>query len=403
MKKMSKHWIVMVLMCGLSASAIGICANCLGVFYTPMSNELNVLRGTLANGSTISSFITAIISLFILKLINEKNYKLYLTAGVLLASISTALFSSVNSIGFFYVLNIIRGFGVSAFGAVIYTTIINKWFKQNLGLATSIVMSFAGILGALGAPVFNMVIEMMGWRTGFVIMGVAIFLFCLPAILYRYSIDPQNEGLLPYGETQKVEAVESVKVNGKFNYFSVSFITVLIFSLTMSTFTGISMHLSGFAESIGLSSSVGAFMISLAMIGNISGKLIVGSLSDRIGWFKSVMIMMSIVVVAAGILLVADNAMIGYAGSLLIGINYSVVTVGLVLITKNIFGSENYTRAYPVISFLSSIGSAMANSLVAYAYDFTGKYNIVFIAVLMISALGYILLITAYKTKGKAN
>ena len=45
----------------------------------------------------------------------------------------------------------------------------------------------------------------------------------------------------------------------------------------------------------------------------------------------------------------------------------------------------------------------MANSLVAYAYDFTGKYNIVFIAVLMISALGYILLITAYKTKGKAN
>ena len=163
-------------------------------------------------------------------------------------------------------LNIIRGFGVSAFGAVIYTTIINKWFKQNLGLATSIVMSFAGILGALGAPVFNMVIEMMGWRTGFVIMGVAIFLFCLPAILYRYSIDPQNEGLLPYGETQKVEAVESVKVNGKFNYFSVSFITVLIFSLTMSTFTGISMHLSGFAESIGLSSSVGAFMISLAMM-----------------------------------------------------------------------------------------------------------------------------------------
>ncbi|MDY5996926.1 MAG: hypothetical protein SPJ09_00060 [Erysipelotrichaceae bacterium] len=47
MNKLSKHWLVMIYMCGLSAAAIGVSANCLGVFYVPVSNALGVMRGTL--------------------------------------------------------------------------------------------------------------------------------------------------------------------------------------------------------------------------------------------------------------------------------------------------------------------------------------------------------------------
>ena len=128
MNKLSKHWLVMIYMCGLSAAAIGVSANCLGVFYVPVSNALGVMRGTLTFAITIASIITAVINLFILKLLNNKNFKKYMLLGIILASGATALMSIVTSIWHFYLLNVFRGIGLALFGAVIYTTIINNWF-----------------------------------------------------------------------------------------------------------------------------------------------------------------------------------------------------------------------------------------------------------------------------------
>ena len=35
-------------MCCLAASSIGLCTNAIGVFYTPVSKSLHVLKGTFA-------------------------------------------------------------------------------------------------------------------------------------------------------------------------------------------------------------------------------------------------------------------------------------------------------------------------------------------------------------------
>lgn len=67
MKKLNnksyKHWVVVALMCSLSASSIGLCTNSIGVFYTPVSESLKVLKGTFAFQDTLSSLAIAIVSL----------------------------------------------------------------------------------------------------------------------------------------------------------------------------------------------------------------------------------------------------------------------------------------------------------------------------------------------------
>ena len=45
---MKKHWLVLVCCCGLAAASIGISINSSGVFYTPVSKNLHMLRGTFA-------------------------------------------------------------------------------------------------------------------------------------------------------------------------------------------------------------------------------------------------------------------------------------------------------------------------------------------------------------------
>ena len=43
---MKKHWSVLIYCCGLAAASIGISINSSGVFYTPVSKSLHILRGT---------------------------------------------------------------------------------------------------------------------------------------------------------------------------------------------------------------------------------------------------------------------------------------------------------------------------------------------------------------------
>ena len=53
--KSSKHWLVLIVCCGLAASSIGVSINSSGVFYTPVSTSLGIMRGTFSMHMTIFS------------------------------------------------------------------------------------------------------------------------------------------------------------------------------------------------------------------------------------------------------------------------------------------------------------------------------------------------------------
>lgn len=106
--KSYKHWMIVFLMCCLAASSIGLCTNAIGVFYTPVSKSLHVLKGTFAMHATLSTLITALTSLKMSKLIRKYNYKKILLIGVLLSSVSTWMMSYSRSVYLFYILGILR-------------------------------------------------------------------------------------------------------------------------------------------------------------------------------------------------------------------------------------------------------------------------------------------------------
>lgn len=62
-------------MCCLAASSIGLCTNAIGVFYTPVSKSLHVLKGTFAMHATLSTLTTALTSLKMSKIIKNITIK----------------------------------------------------------------------------------------------------------------------------------------------------------------------------------------------------------------------------------------------------------------------------------------------------------------------------------------
>ena len=76
---MKKHWLVLVCCCGLAAASIGISINSSGVFYTPVSKNLHMLRGTFSMHMTLFSLATAMMSLFVPKIYEKFAFKKVLT------------------------------------------------------------------------------------------------------------------------------------------------------------------------------------------------------------------------------------------------------------------------------------------------------------------------------------
>lgn len=392
--KSYKHWMIVFLMCCLAASSIGLCTNAIGVFYTPVSKSLHVLKGTFAMHATLSTLITALTSLKMSKLIRKYNYKKILLIGVLLSSVSTWMMSYSRSVYLFYILGILRGIGVGIGGMVPITVIITNWFDEKHGLATSLALSFSGLAGAIFSPLLSSWIISYGWQMTYRLMASCILILVLPVLIVPWKINPQEEGMLPYGYQEKKDTIKIQ--NKKVNLITISFICMCIFTLLHTSITGISQHLSGIALSIHLSATSGAILMSLTMIGNISTKLLIGFLSDLLNPIKAVIIMILANYFSLGLLflgVIHQEIMLLYIGSFMFGSIYSVGAVGIPMLTRYFFGNENYARTYSVIGFLTNVGSASSLTLIGYLYDFTQSYQMVFIIALCFHLINLILLV----------
>ena len=402
----NKHWLVVAMMCCLAAGAIGICTNATGVFYTPVSESLGVLRGSFAMHATLQSLAMAVVTLYIPKIMDRMNYRRVLLAGVILSVVTTALMGISSSLWMFYVLGILRGIGTGVFGIVPLTMVISNWFDQKHGLATSIALSFSGLAGAVFSPLFSSLITSFGWKNAYFIQAAALLAVTLPALVARWTVQPKDSNLLPYGYEEKNH--EQIRINRSgFNFITVSFVCMCIFCILHTSITGVSQHLSGFATSIGLSAAFGATLISLTMIGNISTKLLIGIISDRFGPIRACVIMIvtnmiSLVLMMAG--MPSANELILTIGAFVFGSVYAVGAVGLPLLTRYFFGQENYSIAYAKIGFLTSVGSSSSLTLIGYLYDFTGTYLYMFVIAMAFHIIDLcLLMIIMKKVKNEYN
>lgn len=392
--KSQKHWIVLALCCGLAAASIGVSINSSGVFYTPVSESLNMMRGTFSMHMTIFSLVTAFSAFLVPKLMKHVSYTAILTISVIVAVISTGLMALGKNAMIFYILAAIRGMSTAMFSIVPLTMIVNGWFEEKHGLATSIVFGFSGLAGSICSPILSSCIEAYGWQMGYIIKAGILLVLCLPAVLYPFHVESRDDGYLPYGYVEKTTH-QQMNETKPFHFITIAFIGFFIFGLLCSCITSVTQHLPGFAESIGMSSVVGASLLSAGMIGNIVSKLVIGGLSDRMGAVKATIVMMIVNGLGIVFLLMGQSEYLLIVGSFFFGSSYGIGAVALPLLTKHYFGVKYYDKAFPSISFASNLGAAISLSMVGYIYDFLGSYTYAFmIALLMIVMAGVLLIIT---------
>src|SRR5690625_7673756 len=108
----------------------GIINSSIGVFYSPVSESLGILRGSFAFHSTITMSVVGIVSLFIPPSIDRFGWKRTVAVALILVVIGTSGMAFTSSLMGIYLLGALRGMAAACFGSVPRAMIINPWFDE---------------------------------------------------------------------------------------------------------------------------------------------------------------------------------------------------------------------------------------------------------------------------------
>ena len=398
-----KPWLVLVVCCGLAAVSMGILCNSIGVFYTPVAEDLGVLKGSFTLHVTITSIVASFVALMIPKVLEKIDYKIILIAATAVCAASAFLMGLSTKLWHFYVLGALRGIGLNFMSLIPITMIIGNWFTKSNGLATSLVLCFSGIAGAIFSPLFTSIITHQGWRYAYFVMGIFIIALSLPAILFPFKIDPAKEGAEPYGGVVKVTSQQTKIEGSNFNPKTLYFGIFVYVAVTITAITCFPQYFPSYALTVHLSASTGAVMLSSCMIGNITSKLVIGFLSDKIGSIKSTLVMLVCNLTALVILLLNPGQNLALFAAFIYGSIYSLGAVGIALLTKDFFGFANYSQAYSKVSFFTGFAGALAASFIGYIYDFAQSYKVVIVLFIVMQLLIYVSLFYLAKNNKRKN
>lgn len=377
MKIKGTYLIVLVAMCGLIASGVGLVTNIAGLFFSPVAEEIGVSKGQVSLTLTICNICFALGGMLSPALMKARNPKPLLIGATVALTASTAALALCHSIVTMYALCVVRGLAAGVIGMVFATTVLGNWFVEGLGLVTSIAFGCSGIAGAVFSPIMSGVIASAGWRTGYLVTAVLTVLLNLPAILFLPAVEPSTCGRRALGAGSAQAGTASKKQGASSSATSISaalFALVFAYAVICSGITALPQHFPGISESFGLGAATGATMLSLCMISNTGGKVLFGILVDKIGARMSILAYSVGIFVGCALMLFVHTPFTMLLAAVLFGLCYALGTVGISMTAREVFGDANYTRVYPTFSLGGNFANAIFSSVVGFMYDFSGGY-----------------------------
>jgi MFS family permease len=387
MNEKTKLLLVQLRCCLLLGGGIGLLSNCIGLFYTPISQELGVGRGSVALMVTLQSLASAFFSPVFAKLVKKIKIQHLMSAGVILSSLAVFVMSMAKSIYVFYVCGILAGIGVTNFSALPVSMILRSWFGEKSGSRLGIAQAFTGLCAAIFNPVLGRIITGSDYHKAFVFMMAGLFILCMPcAVTLRMKDEPAAAAKPTEKESAKAKAARDSVMT------SALFATFLLCGFCITTQNGMNSHFSALAVSVGFPLTFGATVVSFQSIFNSTWKLIFGFVLDKLGPVRACNIFNCIGFTGVMILLLGSrNPILLIIGVSMYACNFSVSTVGIPTLMMEAAG-KNYIDYYSKQNMVQTVAYAFGTTMYGTLSDITGGYTVPLIVVEVMTVSAFLLL-----------
>lgn len=350
----------------LAIMAMALTSSTISFFLEPVCESLQISRGSFSMIFSFMNVSGALSNPFLGQYANKKGVRGILLVTGLWSGICMVLLSMVTKLWMLYAVT----FCLGLFGATCLTLCGNVIVQQNYSGAQA-----SGILGAVmaatgvGGMFFSLlipgVISAVGWRTGFLVMGICwLTLLWLGALLLgkqtMFQGDRDN-GAVGLGMT-RAEALKSPRL-----YLQILVITVI------SACCGLQQQLPSLLGERGFSGGQVSIMISAMTVFLALGKFGQGLFYGKVGVEKGGLL--TIGAFALGCLAVLTKVLI-WPALVLLAVGMGIYTTLLPVVVRHVFGSREYASIWALIATVGSVGAVVGYPLWGVVYDLTGNYTL---------------------------
>jgi MFS family permease len=369
-----------------------------GVFFSALIEEFGWSRGALSGAFALYAFGYSGLAVVSGHLTDRWGPRAVIAVGGAFLGAGWIAMSATSAIWHPYVFyGVVAAIGMSTANVPCSATVA-RWFVRRRGFATG--LATAG--GSLGAfclpPLAQILVSGVGWRRAYVIFGAAILL-SLNLLAPLMKRDPEGLGLTPDGDSP-AEHTAAPSARGSDYTMREAMRTRtfwVLFSLFAATWIPIFaplVHLVPLARGLGVDPLVAATLVSALGMAGIAGRLIMGSLSDRIGRRSAIGIGLILQIFAFLGFAVAGALPALYAASIAFGFSYGAVASLFPAIVADFFGREQAGSLVGLLFAMSGSMAALGPLGAGFIYDRTGSYGPAWVAsaALNVVALGLLAL-----------
>lgn len=368
------------------------------ILKSPLATEFKWGASELALNFTLAMSFFCIGGLLGAHLSKKVGHRIALIASGILSALGFVLtaYLSGASVALLYVTyGVLAGLGIGiAYNVVIAT--VSAWFPDKKGFCSGCLMMGFGasalILGNVANSLFK---STLGWRTTYVILGVAICVIMILASLLLTK--PTEETVLPQ---PKVTTSSSTEVFKHTDYTAIQMLRRPSFWMAfvcISFLAAVGSSVISFAKDLALSVNatepLAVTLVGILSVCNGLGRIFTGAVFDVIGRRKTMLYANILTIFAAGVTLIAvsiGSLPLCIAGLCLTGISYGACPTITAAFTSSFFGMKYFSTNMALMTFTVMGGSLIA-TVSNKVLEATGGYNATFFMLLALTFVALIL------------
>lgn len=293
------------------------------VFVGPISEDLGISSASIATAYGLATLFAAFLLPQTGRLIDRYGARRVLGLIVVLLGLACALFGAAANILWLGV-----GFGLLRFlgqGSLMLgcANLVSHWFSRSRGFAMGLMALGFGLSMAVHPPLSQVLIDTIGWRQAWVVLGLLTWLLMLPPVLFLVHNTPGPLGLKPDGRRREgaeaeapEEAVVGLTLREALREPSFYLLSFGWFAIAMLV-TTLHFYQVSIVTAQGLSSDLAAELFTVSAVAMVVAMPLVGRLFDRVR---------TRVVFATGLLITGANLVgITFVGDMVTGLGYAVL------------------------------------------------------------------------------
>lgn len=361
------------------------------IFVAPLEKEFGWKRAETSNVFTIAVVVFALTFILAGRLQDKFGpFRVSLIGGVLV-SLGFFLCAFTHSLNYLYVcFGVIGGLG-NGFGYATPIPVMAKWFPDKRGLAVGLAVGGYGGGSAIFGPLANLkLIPAYGVHTTFMILGV-IFLFM--TVIGAFLLQNPPAGYKPAGWTP-APAAKAAATTYDFTPSEVLrtptfYFMWVAYALGCSAGLMVISQLVPFAKSVGIASAAIATMgLVVGAIGNASGRILSGWMSDALGRLNVLRLMIGVSMIAMPILYLVGGSVVPlYITVFVVYWCYGTQLSVNASTTSDFWGTKNAGINYGMLFTAWGVAGIIGPRIAGVLFDRYKNYQMAFYTAAILAAV----------------